>query len=87
MIITLVGFIGMGLVLIAFIMLEFKKWKAESLIYDSFNALGAFLLAAYAFILKSYPFLIINIVWGLVAVYDIFKKKRHKHHPGKKHRK
>ncbi|HRY36339.1 MAG TPA: hypothetical protein P5230_00450 [Candidatus Magasanikbacteria bacterium] len=78
MLITTIGIIGAGLVLLAFLMNQMKKWKNDSLIYDLVNFLGAGVLIVYGLMIKGYPFVILNTVWALVSLRDIFidlKKK------------
>ena len=75
---TIIGIIGAGLVLLAFIMNQTKKWKNDDLIYDFVNFLGAFVLIIYGLMIKGYPFVALNTVWALVSIRDIFidlKKK------------
>lgn len=71
MVIQVIGFVGMSLILIAFIMNQIKKWKDDDIIYDVFNAIGATLMVVYAFLIASYPFLILNSVWALVSIRDV----------------
>jgi len=75
---TIIGIIGAGLVLLAFIMNQTKKWKNDDLIYDVVNFLGAFVLIIYGLMIKGYPFVGLNTIWALVSLRDIFidlKKK------------
>ena len=61
----------MSIILILFILSEVKKLSPETTLYDAANAAGAFLLVYYAFTLKSWPFLILNSVWGLFSLYEV----------------
>jgi len=72
MIPELIGFSGMLIILFAFIMNQTHRWRDDFLIYDGFNALGSFLLIAYAIMISSYPFLILNLVWFIVSIRDVF---------------
>ncbi len=75
---TTIGIIGAGLVLLAFIMNQTKKWKNTDLIYDFVNFLGALILVIYGLMIKGYPFVVLNTIWALVSLKDIFidlKKK------------
>lgn len=78
MLTTIIGIIGASLVLLAFIMNQIKKWKNDDLIYDLVNFLGAGILIVYGFLIKGYPFVILNTVWALFSLKDVFidlKKK------------
>jgi len=86
----IIGFTGMALILFAFIMNQFHKWKDDSLGYDLVNVIGATLLIAYALLINSLPFLILNGVWMLVSLRDVLwdvkqltKKRAHLGHKRK----
>lgn len=75
---TIIGATGALIILISFILNEIHKLDRDSLIYDIANFIGGSLLAVYAYLLSSIPFLILNIVWTIVALRDIIldlKKK------------
>jgi len=83
---TFIGTSGAFLILVAFVMLQLHKWKEDYLIYDFLNLVGGILLVIYAIILRSYPFLVLNTVWGLLSLRDIIvdlkrnsKRKDSKH--------
>ncbi len=74
---VIIGIIGMIFLLTAFALNLFKKITQDSLIYNIFNIIGAGFLAYYAYILNSIPFLILQVIWILFAVYKlIFFNKR-----------
>jgi len=82
---TLIGIVGMVLILFAFFMNQTHRWKDDDLIYDITNLAGGLLLAVYAILLNSWPFLILNAVWSLVSARDVYldlkkvKKKKKSH--------
>ena len=75
----IIGFIGMFLILLAFFMNQTRKWKTTEPIYDVINFVGALMLIIYSFLIKSWPFLILNLVWLIVsfreALIDVKKEK------------
>ena len=75
---VIIGFVGMFLILFAFFMNQTHKWKTENPIYDFVNFIGALLLIVYSYLIKSWPFLVLNLVWLIVsfreALIDISKK-------------
>jgi hypothetical protein len=74
---VIVGVIGMIFLLTAFALNLFKKVTQDSFIYNIFNIIGAGLLAYYAYALNSIPFLILETIWILFAVYKlIFSNKK-----------
>ena len=69
----LLGILGMICILFGFIMNNIGKWKNDDLIYDIINFLGSVLLIIYAWTGRAYPFLILNTIWALFSLRDIFK--------------
>jgi hypothetical protein len=69
--VTILGTFGALIILVAFILNQTHKWKDDYLIYDLFNVIGSVLLIIYAFILSSYPFIILNLVWGGLSLRDV----------------
>jgi hypothetical protein len=64
----IIGLIGMGFILTAFFMNEIGKWTPKTLTYELVNAVGSIFLVIYAIIIKSYPFLALNMVWALLSL-------------------
>ncbi len=70
----IIGIVGMTLILVAFIFDEFsKKFNQNTVKYNLFNIFGSGLLSYYAFVLEGWPFLILNIVWLVVAAIKLIK--------------
>ncbi len=70
-IITLIGTIGMVLLLISFVLIITKKIKPNSVIYLLLNIFGCGLLFYYAIALNSIPFIILEAVWVATALYQL----------------
>lgn len=74
----LIGTAGTIFILIAFVFNQTHRWRDDDIIYDLFNLIGGLLLITYSFLLKTYPFLVLNAVWSLVSLMDLindFHKK------------
>ena len=67
----LIGTIGMLLILVAFVGDLFKKITEDNISYNILNIVGGLFLAYYAYTLDSLPFLILQIVWVLFALYKL----------------
>jgi hypothetical protein len=79
MINLIIGITGMFFILLGFILDEFfKKWNQDTVQYNVLNIIGSLLLIYYAYTLNSWPFLILNVVWFIVAGYKLVRilKKR-----------
>lgn len=72
---TIISILGMVLVLSAFVLDEFfKRYNQDTVFYNLCNILGSGMLIYYALWLKSWPFIILNLVWfvaGLVKLAEI----------------
>jgi len=69
------GFIGMCLILFAFLMDQMHRWNSDSRQYDLLNFIGSALMCYYAFYIPSYPFLGLNLIWSLISLKDLIKGK------------
>lgn len=68
---TFLGIAGMALVLFAFLLNQMSVWQNNNLKYDLSNLIGSGLMVYYAFTIKSFPFLILNLVWALVSLKNV----------------
>jgi len=73
MINVIMGFVGLTLMMVAFILNILKKLATESIIYNLLNLAGAIALAYYSYSLSSMPFLILQIMWGIFALYNLIR--------------
>lgn len=73
------GIVGMIFILTAFILDEFVlSFNQNTWRYNVLNILGSLLLAYYAFTIKGWPFLVLNVAWFIAAVIkciEILTKK------------
>ncbi|MEO8674233.1 MAG: hypothetical protein ABI569_01560 [Casimicrobiaceae bacterium] len=68
---TLIGFFGVALLLIAFLLNQFRLLRSDGYLYLSFNSVGAG-LACYSSLLISFmPFVVLEGVWAIVALAAI----------------
>ncbi len=69
---AIIGTVGMLFLLAGFVGNIMKKISSDSVLYNVLNIVGGFALVYYAFVLNSFPFLILEGVWALFAVYNLF---------------
>ncbi|OGY98665.1 MAG: hypothetical protein A2855_01395 [Candidatus Liptonbacteria bacterium RIFCSPHIGHO2_01_FULL_57_28] len=72
----LIGIAGATLILLAFVLNELHIWSEDSLAYDVTNFIGGALLVWYAWLIHSWPFVVLNGVWTLVALRDSISDMR-----------
>lgn len=75
----LLGILGMTLILLAFLLEQRGVWRNDDLYYDLANCLGSFLLVTYAIAGRSWPFIVLNAVWGLYSLHDVVLDVRRLH--------
>ncbi|MBN2421067.1 hypothetical protein JXB27_02195 [Candidatus Woesearchaeota archaeon] len=67
-----IGWGGMILILIAYILLNFNIIVKENLLYLSFNIIGSVGIAYISLKKKALQPAVLNIIWALVALYGLF---------------
>ncbi len=71
------GIIGVLCILVAFVLDEFyKKINSETVTYNVLNIVGSGLLIYYAYVLESWPFVVLNAAWLSAAVVKLVKISR-----------
>ncbi|MBU8932868.1 MAG: hypothetical protein KOO62_02565 [candidate division Zixibacteria bacterium] len=72
----MIGSLGVGLLLIAFV-LNLLQWvKETSPVYLAMNVLGAGLAGVYAWQTGSIPFVILELIWAGVALVKLVTGQR-----------
>lgn len=72
----LIGYFGVGLILLAYFLNLFNKIDNESLVYIWINLIGAGLACVSSVLIKSIPFMILEGTWALVSVVALVRKKK-----------
>lgn len=71
---TIVASIGVGLLLLAFILNLFQKIHQSSYFYICLNLLGAAIACYASYLISFVPFVVLEGTWGLVALAGLAKK-------------
>ena len=71
-----VGFSGMSLILLAFILNVFTKLQSSNTNFLLLNLCGSICMIVYALLIGSIPTLILNVVWAISAGWGIIHHKR-----------
>jgi len=72
----IIASIGVIILLIAFLLNLYKKLPAESKTYSLMNFIGAGICCFASWMVSFYPFVILEGVWGFVALISLFKVPR-----------
>lgn len=73
----ILGIVGAGLILLAFILNQFEVWKGTDLSYDLVNLVGGTILVVYGVLTEAWPFVILNVVWSIVSLKDVIQYVLH----------
>jgi hypothetical protein len=71
---TLIGSLGVAILLIGFFCNLFKYLSQDSILYMLLNIIGACLSGYASYLIHFMPFVILEGTWCLVAAFALFKK-------------
>lgn len=72
----IIASVGVIILLIAFLLNLYKKLSAESKFYALLNFIGAGLCGFSSYMIKFYPFVLLESIWAFVALTSLFKVPR-----------
>jgi predicted membrane protein len=75
MLIEIIGWLGSFMVIFAYAMNIFKKMSADSFSYYLLNIMGSVFLIVNTFYHHAIPSVAVNIIWVLIALSALLKKK------------
>jgi hypothetical protein len=70
---TAVGFVGVALLLAAFLLNLFKLLRSDGQLYMGLNLVGAGLACYSSYLINFMPFVILEGVWALVALGGLLR--------------
>ena len=73
---TMIGSVGVTLLLIAFLLNLAKVMRAEGLPYLTLNLIGAGLACYSSYLIRFMPFVVLEGTWALVAMLAIARRSR-----------
>lgn len=68
--------IGVIILLIAFLLNLYRKLSAKDKLYALMNFIGAGICCYSSYLIKFYPFVVLEAVWSLVALLSLFNVPR-----------
>jgi len=74
-IIELTGWLGLLLIVGAFFLNINGKVKSTSVPYILCNLIGGILFFIYTFVHRTYPNIVANLVWIIIAIAALMKKR------------
>ena len=73
---TLVGSLGVALLLLAFLLNVAKRLNTDSVFYVTLNLVGAGLACLSSYLIDFLPFVVLEGVWALVAAVALVRRAR-----------
>ncbi len=73
--IEIIGWIGTVLIVGAYFLNINGKVKSTSVPYILTNIIGGVLFSIYTYAHRTYPNMVVNVIWVVIAVAAILKKK------------
>lgn len=71
----LIGTIGVGLILLAYFLSTFKILSSTSTLFFLLNIIGAGLACYASWLIKYWPFVILEGVWCLVSLIGLMRRQ------------
>lgn len=71
---SLIGSVGVTILLLAFVLNLLQKLKADSTSYLVMNVVGAGLAGVSSFMISFWPFVVLESVWVIASLIPLFKK-------------
>ena len=71
-----IGWVGAIALLIAYALVSSKRLEGDSAAFQLLNISGSILLAANTIFYGSYPSTFVNLIWAVIAVVAIARRKR-----------
>lgn len=78
---TVIGSLGVGLLLVAFFLNLFKFIRADSYTYIVLNFVGGSLACGSALLIQFPPFVVLEGTWAAVAAVGLVRKLRARRDP------
>lgn len=75
---TIIGSLGVALLLLAFFLNLFKYLSQESVLYKGLNVLGAGLSGYASWLLGFMPFVVLEGIWCLVAALSFLQHSQNR---------
>jgi hypothetical protein len=68
--------VGVLLILAAFALLQVGRLNSDSKVYLMLNFVGSCLAAIGSWLIRAYPFVVLEGVWAVVSLYSLDKRKK-----------
>ena len=74
----ILGTIGVGVIIIGYVLLQIERIRSEQVMYSLLNAVGALLILVSLYYSFNLPSFIVEFFWLLISIFGIGKYYRHR---------
>lgn len=67
----ILGTVGVGIIILTYILLQLERVRSEQLIYSLLNAVGAALILVSLYYSFNFPSFIVEFFWLLISLFGI----------------
>jgi hypothetical protein len=75
----ILGTIGVGVIILAYVLLQIERIRSEQVIYSVLNAIGALLILISLCYSFNFPSFVVEFFWLLISLFGIGKYYRQGH--------
>lgn len=69
----IIGTLGVGLIIVTYVLLQIERIRSEQLVYSVLNALGASLILTSLYYSFNFPAFVVEFFWLLISLFGIGK--------------
>lgn len=73
--VQIIGWIGTFLIILAYVLVSFKKVAGDSRKYQIMNLFGALGVGINVFYQRAWPALVLEIVWAIIAIVILANRR------------
>jgi hypothetical protein len=74
--VQIIGSVGAIALLASYVLISKKRVTSDSYTYQTLNLIGSILLIVNGLYFGAYPSGVLNIIWGSLASYEVWKISR-----------
>jgi len=75
----ILGTLGVGVIIIAYVLLQIERIRSDQVMYSLLNAIGALLILISLFYSFNFPSFVVEFFWLLISLFGIGKYYRQRH--------
>jgi len=69
----ILGTLGVGVIIVAYVLLQIERIRSEQVIYSLLNAVGATLILISLYYSFNFPSFVVEFFWLLISLFGIGK--------------